>query len=152
MKSREGEGEKRLGFVIVEDDPELLDSLLVDLKERGQVAEGAVDIRGLASILGKFTPDVLLVDYYLPGPDGAEIYDELSRNSNMPRTVFVLMSAHPQARVLAEKRGIPYLEKPFTVEEMVGVSRKALEKLKQMPTKRYDLWGELKAMFTEEVV
>jgi DNA-binding NtrC family response regulator len=84
-----------------------------------------------AQVLQRAEPgafSLLLVDYRIGKPDGVEIVKTL-RDRGLPTPV-VLMSSHfPEdvARQCSQMAGVSLLEKPFSLKELQGVIRQALE-------------------------
>jgi DNA-binding NtrC family response regulator len=73
-------------------------------------------------------PDVLLLDLRLPGLDGLEVLARLKQE--LPALPVVMLTAHQdvKAAVRATQLGaFDYLTKPFDLEELVLVIRRALE-------------------------
>ena len=104
-------------FLIVEDDELILEILVETLNEQGFHAEGITHPHLLTQTVAKFHPDVMLIDYYLPEKNGLQIVREYRRE--MGKIVYILMSAYPQIRNQAKEQAIPYLEKPFSVEQLL---------------------------------
>ena len=67
-----------------------------------------------------WSPDAVIVDYRLPGMYGADLATAL-RPDNRARVV--LMSRGHEAIDKAEKLGIPFLSRPFGIQELQRVLR-----------------------------
>lgn len=67
-----------------------------------------------------WSPDTVVVDYRLPGMNGIELAIKLRHEC---RTRVVLMSRGREAIGRAEKLGIPFLNRPFGVQELKRVLR-----------------------------
>ena len=67
-----------------------------------------------------WSPDVVIVDYRLPGMSGAELATLLCLDS---RVRVVLMSRGREATDKAAELGIPFLSRPFGVQELKSVLR-----------------------------
>ncbi len=67
-------------------------------------------------------PDLILLDYRLPGMSGLELYDRLYASEELHEIPVLMMSVSlPPYEIM--RRGIPCLSKPFEVEvflEMIG--------------------------------
>jgi signal transduction histidine kinase len=71
-------------------------------------------------------PDILLLDYKLPGISGLDVLDEIV--PQLPDTLVIMITAYAslETAVAAIKRGAyDFLAKPFTPEELRNVTRKA---------------------------
>ena len=104
--------------MIVEDDEAILASLVNGLRERNYQADGVNDSQELSRVLESCDPNVWLVDYFLSRHQtGLDLKTE-----RLGSSAFILMSAYPQARVMAEKLGVAYLEKPFSVDQLLELT------------------------------
>lgn len=114
--------EPKPSFLIIEDDADILASLTASLKDRGYEALGINDPLHLEAALKAITPNVWLVDYFLSKKaNGLEI-----NTDQLGCCAFILMSAYPQAKVLAQELGISYLEKPFSLDQLISLSHQAI--------------------------
>ncbi|WP_321475288.1 response regulator transcription factor [uncultured Paludibaculum sp.] len=106
--------------LIVEDEPDLLMSLLRAVRDEGYAADGAADgVEGLYKAEGN-DYDALLLDVMLPGMDGWELLRRLRQSKKTP----VLMLTARDA-VRDRVRGLDlgaddYLVKPFDLEELLA--------------------------------
>lgn len=111
-------------LVLIVDPDELLRwSVAQSLKEHGYRVRLAASSRG--ALVGA-DPAVALVDHDLPRADGLATVAELHRCS--PSCVVVLMSPDPSPLLYrqAEELGIDtILEKPFSLESLLGAVRRA---------------------------
>lgn len=75
-------------------------------------------LRALDVILGAVVPDVLVLDlrFGASAPDDALAVALLPRRG--PRARVLLASGDPSVRQIAQAHGLPYLLKPYTIEEL----------------------------------
>lgn len=89
-----------------------------DVKE-ADTGEMAVDM-----IMAE-TPDILLLDYKLPGINGLEVLGRIQSKQNEMLTVMITAYASLDTAVTATKRGAyDFLAKPFTPDELKRIIRK----------------------------
>ncbi len=116
-------------ILIVDDEPFNLDLLEQELTDRGYSIERAA---GGAEALDKvetFHPDLVLLDYQMPGMNGVEVLKELRRRAN--ETPVVMITAHGtiERAVEAMRQGAyDFLPKPFEPDHLAMVVAKALER------------------------
>ena len=90
------------------------------LEEDGHVVDTALDSRdGLARAL-EFSYDLLICDLKMPFPDGRAIYEELCGVSPVTRRMIFITGDTLAVRTMdfLEFAGLPYLAKPFRVEDL----------------------------------
>ena len=75
-------------------------------------------------------PDILLLDYKMPGISGLEVLDRLSGKHGEMLTIMITAYASIETAVTATKRGAyDFLAKPFTPDELKSTIRKAAARL-----------------------
>jgi DNA-binding response OmpR family regulator len=100
--------------LLVEDDPELLESLTEVLAPHGYRVTATASLREARASLSTTTPDVAVIDLKLPDGSGAELARELIASG----TTIVLTTGYDGPEVLEairslRSRGARYLGKPF---------------------------------------
>jgi CheY-like chemotaxis protein len=117
-----------LGRVLVIEDElrvgEMLIDILGSLGYEGALADTGV--RGL-QLITSYQPDVVLLDYYLPGMSGAEVLAILRRDH--PAIPVVMVTANqdePTARKTLDLGAFDYVRKPFDVAHFSRVLQAAI--------------------------
>jgi NarL family two-component system response regulator LiaR len=93
-----------------------------DIEVVGECADGEQAVRAVKGL----TPTVVLLDLFMPGPDGLEVLAQIKRD--VPATeVVVLTSSHDHEHLLAAIRAgaVSFLSKTADVEEVLGAVRAA---------------------------
>jgi two-component system, NtrC family, sensor kinase len=107
--------------LVIEDEPTVVRLIADVLEEDGHVVDTALDSRdGLARAL-EFSYDLLICDLKMPFPDGRAIYEELlRRQSPVTRRMIFITGDTLAVRTMdfLEFAGLPYLAKPFRVEDL----------------------------------
>jgi signal transduction histidine kinase len=113
-------------ILIVDDDAdvrEFLSSVLVDL---GYRVEDAAHADAANARLATFAPDLLVVDFAMPGMNGAEFVRLARQGQPDLRVLFV--SGYADSKALAGAVGqAPLLRKPFKATDLAAAVRSALE-------------------------
>ncbi len=115
-------------LLVVDDDRLIRWSLLERLKKEGFETAEAPDAATADTLLKERTFDLVLLDYKLPDSDGIAILKKITQD--YPDTLAILMTGFSSVdgAVEAIKLGAyDYLNKPFNLDEMIVVIRKALE-------------------------
>lgn len=108
-------------ILVVEDEPDILRGLRDNLSFEGWRVLAAGDgEKGLALAL-KEKPDVVILDWMLPGMDGLAVCRELRGRGAMMPVVFLTARGQEVDRVLGLEMGADdYVTKPFSVRELVA--------------------------------
>ncbi len=113
--------------LVVDDDPDLRGVLVNSLDALGyRVAEAADGPTGLAA-LEQQRPDVLVVDFAMPGMNGAEV--ARAARERCPGLPIVLTSGYADTDAIerAMGKGARILRKPFRIDELLGAVGEALK-------------------------
>ena len=121
-------------ILIVEDDPDIAESLEYNLKREGfrpVVAESGE--KGLRlSLDEKTTPTLIILDLMLPGMSGLELCRRLRRENLTERTPIIMLTAKAAEgdRVLGLETGADdYVVKPFSIKEVIARVRAVLRRV-----------------------
>ena len=109
-----------MDVLVIDDEPELRQTLRDVLTDAGHVVVEAGDGRKAVALLAEKVFDVILSDVRLPGIDGLTLLRAVRRDA--PLTDFILMTAFADVgeAVAALKEGASdYLMKPFKIDELL---------------------------------
>ena len=111
-----GEPQAATKTILLVEDESIISSLLVEViaQETPYQAIVATDGRAALQLVQRFTPDLLLLDYRLPGMNGIELYDRLHSNEALAAIPAILMTASrqlPQEQL--QQRQLIAFKKPF---------------------------------------
>jgi DNA-binding NtrC family response regulator len=139
------------GTILLADDEEkILKRLGRALREEGHEVVEATTIREAQKHLGERAFDLLVVDNVMPDMTGLELIRDVSQTMTpAERPQIVMMTAHGSTQIVREafKLGVEdFLEKPFEVEELLALARRAVKSLR-LQTERQYLISERDAEF-----
>jgi DNA-binding response OmpR family regulator len=130
-------------ILIIEDDPDIAESLNYNLKREGyrpHVAESGE--KGLRMALDDFVrPSLIILDLMLPGMSGMELCRRLRRETSTANTPIIMLTAKAAEpdRVLGLETGADdYIVKPFSVKELVARIRAVLRRTEKESELRYE--------------
>jgi DNA-binding NtrC family response regulator len=139
------------GTILLADDEEkILKRLGRALRDEGHEVVEATTIREAQRQLGERPFDLLVVDNVMPDMTGLELIREVSQTMTpAERPQIVIMTAHGSTQIVREafKLGVEdFLEKPFEVDELIALARRAVKSLR-LQTERQYLISERDAEF-----
>ncbi len=108
-------------ILVVEDEPTVAQLIVDVLRERGHQVEAALDGQEALRRLTRSPYDLLVCDLRMPHFDGQAVYQSLRRAGSplLNRILFITGDViGPQTREFLEPNQLPYLAKPFLVEEL----------------------------------
>ncbi len=120
--------------LVVEDDGVIRESLDHALSAAGFAVRAVADGSAIEADLACFRPALVLLDWMLPGRDGATLVGVVRGRS---RAAVVMLTA--RERIEDRLRGFDlgvddYLAKPFVMEELLARMRAVLRRLGSLPT------------------
>lgn len=113
-------------ILVVDDDPTVRATICGALTELGyEVREAADGLAALAEV-HRDTPSLVILDYVMPGLDGAETARRIAALD--PDLPIVFSTGHSALRALRSAAGedVRVLEKPFTLDELDSLLRDRL--------------------------
>ncbi|MEV0442108.1 response regulator transcription factor [Streptomyces spectabilis] len=111
--------------LVVEDDPQLVRALEINLKARKYEVDAAVD-GGMAQRLASARPpDVVLLDLGLPDMDGIDLIGWLRGFSRAPILVVSARQASDEKVAALDAGADDYIPKPFSMDELLARLRAA---------------------------
>lgn len=110
-----------LHILVIEDEEEIADYLVRGLREEGFTVEHAADGESGWHALHTGTWDVVLLDWWLPGPDGFTLLRRYRQAGHDTPVLFLTARDAVSDRVLGLNGGADdYLCKPFAFEELLA--------------------------------
>jgi len=115
-------------ILVIDDDPDVRGFIVTSLEEQGyRVAEAADGIQGLAA-LDRSTPDLIVLDFIMPGLSGAEVASRVLADRPDQKILFVSGYSETDA-VNSVAPGAVVLAKPFRGDALQKAVRSALGSL-----------------------
>ncbi len=122
-------------ILIIEDEGDIRDNIRILLELENY--ETAVAINGKEGIrkAKEFLPDLIICDIMMPGIDGYEVLDELSRNKRTSLIPFIFLTAKVELNDLRKGMSLgadDYIFKPFNTSELLQAIRTRLNKFSNL--------------------
>jgi two-component system, NtrC family, response regulator AtoC len=116
-------------ILIVDDEPLNLDLLDQELADIGHTTERAIDGSEALAKLDTVNPDLVLLDYQMPGMNGIEVLREIrKRDENLPVVIITAYGTIERAVEAVKAGADDFVTKPFDPEHLALVVKKALER------------------------
>jgi DNA-binding response OmpR family regulator len=114
--------------LLVEDEPELRRLVLRELEAAGYQVRYAADGPAAVRLLAEAPPDLVVLDWMLPGLDGLEVLRRLRQTSSVPVLMLTARAEEVDRVVGLEVGADDYLTKPFGMRELVARVRALLRR------------------------
>ena len=128
-------------ILLVDDEEKILKTLGRALRDEGHDVVTTPNAREASRLLAERPFDLLVIDYLMPVKTGLDVIrDFVASSTEGERPAMIMMTAHGsiESAVEAMKLGArDYLQKPFEVDELLVVARRAIEDQKARLGLRY---------------
>src|SRR6202049_2559870 len=134
-------------ILVVEDEAAMNDLIRAELEAEGHVVRQAHDGPSALRLVREQAPQLVILDWMLPGLDGLSVCRELRQNYLMP---IIMLTARSEEvdRVLGLEVGADdYLVKPFGVRELLARARAALRRVELEAKRGQSAGSDEKAIF-----
>ncbi len=117
-------------ILIVDDDPDIVTAIQVNLELDGYGVHIAGDGAEAVEVARQVRPDVVLLDVVMPGLDGYDVLEALQGDARTRQCRVILLTAKSSAAgdVRARSQGaIDHIAKPFAPADLLARVRAALQ-------------------------
>lgn len=120
-------GERKKKIMVVEDDNYVHELLEFALSGGYEIVSASEGMKALVMIEEE-APDLIFLDYMLPGISGVEIHRRIKESTKISNIPVVMMSASPRLKEVTEGLGVAYvMRKPFNMSEVLSVVEKLIK-------------------------
>ena len=119
--------------LIVEDEPAILELVAVNLEHAGYKTLRAASAEDANRLLSEILPDLVLLDWMLPGQSGVALARRLrsdARTRELPLIFLTARADEPDKIAGLEAGADDYITKPFSTKELVARIRAVLRRRK----------------------
>jgi DNA-binding response OmpR family regulator len=119
-------------ILLVEDTSDLAQVILGELNKAGYQVMVARD--GLVGwqLFGQFQPDLVILDWMLPGMDGMEVLRRIRQTAYTPILMLTARSEEADRVIGLEMGADDYLTKPFSIRELLARVHALLRRVEQL--------------------
>ncbi len=121
-------------ILIVDDEEVIIHLTSLILKKRGYEITSCTNAEEALSLVQKERPDLIILDYLLPGKNGLEFCQEVKSNtptSHIPILITTGQKLNLEAEILQDKLLQPdhILSKPFDIDELLKIIEELLKRV-----------------------
>lgn len=109
-------------ILIVDDEPNIVESLEFLMKREGFDTLVAGDSEGALHAMESGRPDLVLLDVMMPGKDGYEVCRQIRATPEWQKAKIIMLSAKSRDTEIAKGLAVgadAYITKPFSSKELV---------------------------------
>ena len=118
-------------ILVVDDDPTVRAIICHALVELGYAVREAADGYAALEQMRERAPSLIILDYVMPGMDGAEVAREVAAID--PDLPIIFSTGHAALRALRHAAdGAPVLEKPFSLDELDALIKETLAEARRV--------------------
>lgn len=132
-------------ILIVEDETAIRELIAMAVSRAGMLADHAADVRAATAAIADRVPDLILLDWMLPGTSGIDYARRLRRDELTRDVPIIMLTARGEEddRVHGLDAGVDdYVVKPFSVRELLARIRSVLRRtLGEMEVGNVELGG-----------
>ena len=119
--------------LVVEDDPQLVRALVINLQARRYGVDAAPDGATGLRLAAARQPDVVMLDLGLPDMDGVDVIRALRGWTRVPVLVLSARQASDEKVAALDAGADDYITKPFSMDELLARLRAAVRRTEDAP-------------------
>ncbi|MCX5435258.1 response regulator [Streptomyces sp. NBC_00063] len=119
--------------LVVEDDPQLVRALVINLQARQYGVDPAPDGATALRLAAARQPDVVVLDLGLPDMDGTDVIKALRGWTRVPILVLSARRASDEKVAALDAGADDYITKPFSMDELLARLRAAVRRTEAAP-------------------
>ena len=116
--------------MIVDDDADLVQILTKALETHGHEVSSAGEPRAGLDMARRFKPELIILDYHMPGETGAHLFESFRRNTATAKTPILFMSGEATQEQISEETAdfahTRFLAKPAHIADLDRVIKEML--------------------------
>lgn len=110
---------KKRKILVIDDDLAINEALQLMLEDAGYEVMTMLDSKNVSKILNQ-KPNVILLDIWMPGIDGREVYKTLKAERVTKHVPVIVISATREIKAISKALGADdFIVKPFEMEELL---------------------------------
>lgn len=127
--------DSKFAILIVDDEQDTREMLTSGLRRRGYMASSVVSGEEAIEEIKKNKYEIVILDIKLPGIDGIQALEEIKKLKPEIEAIMITGYSSIEAAIVSmKKNAYDYVEKPISIDKIVLIIEKALEKHRLMET------------------
>lgn len=119
---------KKKKIYLADDDPAILESFAIILREKGYDTKTANNGKELEVLLSKENPDLVVLDYFMPGKNARLLTRDIRQNTRTGTVPIIVVSANSKYRSKALLAGAnSFIDKPIDIDYFLSTIAKLIE-------------------------
>ena len=111
----------KLRIIVADDNPKMLDQVVLLLRDEFEVVATAADGGSARECIQRYKPDVAVLDLVMPKINGIELAREMCRNGNSTPVIICSVENDPEAIEAARSAGaLGYVFKPRMARDLIA--------------------------------
>ena len=108
-------------ILILDDNEDILEMIKIALEDEGHEVECMINTNDIYKTISHTKPDLLIVDYILPGINGGELCHQVKNNPKTEHIPVIMVSGHQRVlQSLGTYGADVFIAKPFSLEDIVN--------------------------------
>ena len=122
------QADRQKSVLLVDDDPEIIETLRYALEAKGYVCLIARDGNQGLAMAEREDPDLVILDMMMPKRSGFLVLEKLRRTHEVPvRVIMITANEGSRHKAYAEMLGVDdYIRKPFAMDRLLGAVERLL--------------------------
>ncbi|RZL12365.1 MAG: response regulator [Pedobacter sp.] len=113
-------------ILVMEKDENVLDIIIMLLKEEGYTAKGLTSEKDFFDEIDKFKPNAILLDVVTPSDIGLKLCEDIKQHPKHGSIPIIVLSTHYKAERAKEVCASEVVNKPFDIDELIETVNKQL--------------------------
>jgi two-component system KDP operon response regulator KdpE len=105
--------------LVVDDDVQILRVLRINLEARGYLVTTSQNGSDALRFVRDNPPDIVILDFELPGTSGLEVLESLRSSSDVPVIILSARGGDPEKLLALDEGANDFLAKPFSVGDLI---------------------------------
>jgi DNA-binding response OmpR family regulator len=112
-------------ILVCDDDEGILDIVKLILENKNYQVKTINSGKGIEKKVSEYSPDLILLDLWIPGMDGREITRVLKRQPKTKKIPIIIVSALNETEKISKEIGADgFLPKPFDINDLIKTVEK----------------------------